>query len=310
MTLISRSWDGGELNMGAREEFEAAEQKLLAEFGLDYKVNWVEVPSLGIKARILEVGEGEPLVFVHGGAAFAANWAQLMARLKHRRLLAVDRPGFGLTPYVDHHRGLRGMANAFLTDVLDGLGLNRADFVVNSMGGLWAFWFSLDQPERVASMAQLGSPALVEGTMPPFPMRLLSVPGLNRVVYRLPSPPVLELMGEDPAKAPRALTQAFEAARNMPDFEPAWLSLLEVCLRLGGIRVGFSTEDLTRVQTPTLLIWGNRDPFGGLQVARMVAAALPHCRLVELPEEGHLPWVGDPGRCATEIEAFLSAPAG
>ena len=295
--------------MGAREEFEAAEQRLLAEFGLDYKVKWVDVPSLGIKARVLEIGEGEPLVFVHGGAAFAANWAQLMARLKNRRLLAVDRPGFGLTPYVDHHRGLRGMAIAFLADVLDGLGVNRSDFVVNSMGGLWAFWFSLDNPQRVASMAQLGSPALVEGTMPPFPMRLISVPGLNRAVYRLPGPPLLKLMGQDPAKTPRALMQAFEAARKMPDFEPAWLSLLEVCLRVGGIRVGFSTEDLRRVQTPTLLIWGNRDPFGDLQVARMVAAALPRCRLVELPEEGHLPWVGDPERCATEIEAFLSAPA-
>ena len=81
-----------------------------------------------------------------------------------------------------------------------------------------------------------------------------------------------------------------------------------VCLRPGGIRVGLSTEDLRRVATPTLLIWGNRDPFGGHQVARMVAAALPHSRLVELPEQGHLPWVGDPARCATEIEAFLSAP--
>lgn len=294
--------------MGAREEFEAAEQRLMAEFGLDYKVRWVEVPSLGIKARVLEVGEGEPLVFVHGGAAFAANWAQLMARLKHRRLLAVDRPGFGLTPFVDHHRGLRGMATGFLADVLDGLGLNRSDFVVNSMGGLWAFWLSLDKPQRVASMAQLGSPALVEGTMPPFPMRLLSVPGLNRAVFRLPSPPLLKLMGQDPATTPRALIQAFEAARNMPDFEPAWLSLLEVCLRVGGIRTGFSTEELKRVQTPTLLIWGDRDPFGGLQVARKVAAALPHSKLVELPEQGHLPWVGDPDRCATEIEAFLSAP--
>src|SRR3989442_11231633 len=94
MTVISRSWDGGELNMGAREEFEAAEQKLLAEFGLDYKVNCVEVPTLGIKARILELAQGEPLVFVHGLAAFAASWAQLMARLKHPLLLAPHPPVF------------------------------------------------------------------------------------------------------------------------------------------------------------------------------------------------------------------------
>src|SRR5258705_1393359 len=120
-----------------------------------------------------------------------------MSRLKHRRLLAVDRPGFGLTPYVDHRRGLREMATSFMTDLLDGLGLSSADFVANSMGGLWTFWLALKQPQRVQTMAQLGSPALVEGTMPPLPMRLLSVPGLNRLVYRLPGPPVLTRMGQD-----------------------------------------------------------------------------------------------------------------
>src|SRR6185437_7581523 len=152
--------------MAVREEFEAAEQALFREVGLDYEVRWVEIPSLGIKARVLEAGEGKPLVFVHGGAAFAGNWAQLMARLKNRRMLAVDRPGFGLTPFVDHRRGLREMATSFMTVLLDGLGLDRADFVANSMGGLWTFWLALKQPERVQTMAQLGSPALVEGTMP------------------------------------------------------------------------------------------------------------------------------------------------
>jgi pimeloyl-ACP methyl ester carboxylesterase len=292
-----------------REQFEAAEQALFKEVGLDYRVQWIEIPSLGIKARVLEAGEGEPLVFVHGGAAFAGNWAQLMARLKHRQLLAVDRPGFGLTPYVDHRRGLREMATSFMTDLLDGLGLGRADFVANSMGGLWAFWLALKQPRRVESMAQLGSPALVEGTMPPFPMRLLSVPVLNRAVYRLPAPPILTRMGEDPAKVPPALMLAFKANASLPDFEGAWLSLLEACLSVGEPRVRLSAAELARVNSPTLLIWGNRDPFGGLDVARKVAAALPNGRLVELPEEGHLPWVGDPDRCAAEIDAFLSGVA-
>ena len=293
--------------MAVREEFEAAEQALFRDVGLDYKVQWVEIRSLGIKARVLEAGAGEPLVFVHGGAAFAGNWAQLMTRLKNRRLLAVDRPGFGLTPYVDHRRGLREMATSFMTDLLDGLGLDRADFVANSMGGLWTFWLALKQPERVKTMAQLGSPALVEGTMPPFPMRLLSVPVLNRAVFRVPGPPILTRMGEDPAKVPPALMLAFKANASLPDFEAAWLSLLEACLSVGEPRVRFSAAELAQVKAPTLLIWGDRDPFGGLAVARTVAAALPNCRLVELPDEGHLPWAGDPDRCAAEIEAFLAS---
>jgi pimeloyl-ACP methyl ester carboxylesterase len=50
------------------------------------------------------------------------------------------------------------------------------------MGGLWGFWLALDRPERVSALAQLGSTALLVGTEAPLPMRLLSVPGLNRLM--------------------------------------------------------------------------------------------------------------------------------
>ena len=294
--------------MGREEEFEAAEAKLFAEVGITPKVLWIEIPELQIRARVLEVGEGEPVLMVHGGGGFAAAWAPLMAKLGGRRLLAVDRPGHGLSGFVDHRGGVRRIATRFLSGVLDGLGLEQADVIGNSMGGLWTFWLALEQPRRISRIAQLGSPALVPGTQGPFPMRMLSVPGLNRVILRAPGPPPLVRMGEDPRLAPAALTGAFQAAQRLPDFEKAWLSLLEACLTLGEPKVRIDEAELAQVAVPTLLLWGDRDPFGGLAVARRTAASLPHAQLVELRGAGHLPWVAMPDRCAAELHAFLGAP--
>lgn len=294
--------------MGRREEFEAAEAKLLDEVGIKARVRWVDIPSLEIRARVLEVGEGEPILMVHGGGGFAAAWAPLMAKISGRRLLAVDRPGHGLSGFIDHRSGVRRIATHFLSGVLDGLGLERADIIANSMGGLWTFWLALEQPWRISRIAQLGSPALVPGTQGPFPMRLLSVPAVNRILFRAPGPSPLARMGEDPGLAPAALTGAFQAAQRLPDFERAWLSLLEACLTLGEPRIRIEEAELAGVAAPTLLLWGDRDPFGGFEAARRTAAALPHGQLVELPGAGHLPWVGMPDRCAAELSAFLASP--
>jgi pimeloyl-ACP methyl ester carboxylesterase len=88
-----------------------------------------------------------------------------MARLSGVRLVVVDRPGFGLSGGFDYRRvDLRQHALAFLESVLDALGIERAAFVANSMGGLWSFWLALDRPERVTRLAQLGSPALMTDT--------------------------------------------------------------------------------------------------------------------------------------------------
>jgi len=109
-----------------------------------------------------------------------------MARLSGRRMIAVDRPGCGLT---DEFRytgtsDLRQHAVTFLSGVADVLDLDAMDLVANSMGGLWSLWFALDRPERVRSLALLGCPALAAGTSAPAAMRVLSRRGLGWVLER------------------------------------------------------------------------------------------------------------------------------
>ena len=51
---------------------------------------------------------------------------------------------------------------------------------------------------------------------------------------------------------------------------------------------------------PTLLVWGEHEPLGGVSVARAVTDLIPHARLEVLPT-GHGPWLGQPARTAATV---------
>lgn len=68
----------------------------------------------------------------------------------------------------------------------------------------------------------------------------------------------------------------------------------------------FTEEELSRVEQPTLLVWGDHDPIGGLDAARRAKEAIPHAELTVVAT-GHVPWWGEPYRSATVIAEFLEA---
>lgn len=166
--------------------FTEAERRVMEAYGLAYENHFLDLAEPQIRARVIEIGEGEPVLMVHGGFDVAAKWAPLMAELTDHRIFAVDLPGYGLTdPFVYQRGELRKVAVAFLGSVIDALGFDSMPVIANSMGGLWTFWLALDRPERVESIAQIACPALILDTSAPLPMRLLSVRGLNRLLIRM-----------------------------------------------------------------------------------------------------------------------------
>jgi pimeloyl-ACP methyl ester carboxylesterase len=64
-------------------------------------------------------------------------------------------------------------------------------------------------------------------------------------------------------------------------------------------------DELQRVQSPVLLVRGDNDPFGNLDVARQVARILPNASLHEI-RAGHLPFLDEPRECGDVIREFLS----
>ena len=297
--------------------FESAERRLFKVYGLEAESRFLELRDPPMRARVLETGEGAPVILVHGGGGVGATWAPLMARMPGVRLMVVDRPGFGLSDGFDYRDvDLRRHAVGFLESVLDALGIERAAFVGNSMGGLWSFWLALDRPERVSTLVQLGSTALLTGTMAPLPMRLLSVPVLNRLMLAAerPSPEqarkFLARLGHDEAVIDRQLPEEFfemlAASQELPDYATAWSTLVERCLTLRGAvpDVRLETEELRRVRQRTLFVWGESDVFGGPEIGELAARLMPRAEIAAVPG-GHLPWLDEPEVSAEAVSRLL-----
>lgn len=212
------------------------------------------------------------------------------------------------------------MARAILNSVFDDIDLQQAPIVGNSMGGLWAFWYALDRPERVAALVQVGTPAIVEGTRAVIPLRLMAIPGLNRLLIKAVSPNSPDAIREDAerlghpgqvgANWPTERVDYMYRVRHLPTYDIGMPSLAEELLSATSStgldpQAVLHLDTLTRVEQPTLLIWGSGDPYGTLDAARDLAAALPNGELHEVGL-GHLLWWDEPETTARLIREFLA----
>ena len=296
---------------GEREHFLKAQQKLLDRYGVEVESKFVDIPSIRGRAQVLITGKGPALVIINGIGTPAAMWAPLMAKINGYRLFAVDLPGYGLTDttpgFTDN---LRSSAVTFLEEACLALSLEQPVFLANSMGSLWTSWLALDHPERVAALVHIGCPAVVLDTSAPLQMRLLSVKLLGRLLTRLqpPSTKQVEQLSKMVNQYPMVpeLVELLVATERLPGFRRMFLSTLNTLLRLGGNRdeMRLTKSQLAGIEQPTLLLWGNNDPFGSTDVAEQVQKALPDARL-HIVDGGHAPWLNNTDKIGRIMETFL-----
>lgn len=275
--------------------------------------HWLELPSLHTRLRMLVVGQGPTLVFVHGGPNAASKWAPLVRQLPDFRCVLLERPGCGLSPLPpDPPRAVRQYGAQLMSDALAALGEEPSAIVASSFGSYCALAWALAHSARTTGMVHLGCPALVPGQRIPLPMLLPIIPGLGGLVRALE--------GTTPAAIWRSFQRMGHAAPTLrrPDVAAllVWYTML-MChtptqasdQRLfGRIRRpdALSASDLARLRVPMSFFWGAADTFGGTQVAHALVERLPNAALEVLVDGGHLPWLDAPERAAAHIRAFLA----
>jgi 2-hydroxymuconate-semialdehyde hydrolase len=297
--------------------YRQAERTLWEHYGLAPTERFVDVGSPPVRIRVVDVGSGPPLFVAHGTAGSGPVMAALVRELPDRRFLLMDRPGFGLSgpiPYSAHT--FRQTVADLQRDVLDALGIERADVVGHSIGGVFALRLALHHPARVRRIVLLGAGPIVPDVGVPAVPRLLGSPFggvmLRLIRSRRATISMIRSSGHGPSLDDGRIPDDFIEWRTGVNRDTDSMRHERDMVRVvvSGRRyrpeLTFADAELAGVTQPTLMLYGAADPVGSRAVWARVMAATPNGRLSVVEGAGHMLWLDEPGRVAGEMRSFLA----
>ena len=316
-----RSWGRDDLMSPATEteRYRQAEMRVWRAHGATPVEHRLHLIQSDVEVRIQEVGDGPPVLFIHGANTSGASWISLASRLSDFRCLVLDRPGTGLSnamPQAPTAKSVLRLGDTLVADVLDALGIASAHLVATSLGGYIALRSTAAEPDRVGRMVQFSWPVGAPTTWLPWFMRATGIPGVRRLMAALPASEgsvrmTFRRIGHGPSVADGRITRedldCYLAMLRYTDTMRYELGLARVFVSpLRGLRrMLLPAELLANVRAPTRFVWGEQDPFGGPDVARGVVRLLPNATLEVLARAGHAPWLDELEHCASAVRLHL-----
>jgi pimeloyl-ACP methyl ester carboxylesterase len=260
------------------------------------------------RISVLEAGQGEPILCLHGlGGTKASFLSTVNALADSHRVIAADLPGFGDS---DKPLGAAYDAPYFsraVARLLDALELERAHLVGNSMGGRIAIEVGLREPQRVDRIVLL-SPALawLRRTQWEWILRLaqprlgLIQPAPRRVVE-----PLVRRMipGADDGWAAAGVDEFLRAFLTPPGRAAFYAAGRNILLDPPEGEDGLWTR-LAELSPETMFVWGRHDGLVPIKFMKHVERCLPAARHVEL-NCGHVPQMERPRETHAAIRDFL-----
>jgi len=250
----------------------------------------------GIKSRVLEAGQGAPVVFLHGAGGLLRD-EPLLERLAQRyHVFAPEWPGYGVD---GGEEKLEDMLDFALHgwDLVDALDVERPILVGHSMGGMIAAEMACIANRALAKLVLL-APAGVWIDAQPIPDIFSMLP--------------FELVGalfSDPKNGEKYLTGGIDFTN--PDALQQFLvgnarrlgTAGKILFPIPNRRV---SKRLYRLTAPTLLVWGTADRLIPFPYAARWRELVPHARLAAIEGGSHMMTHEQPDAVAAEVERFLA----
>jgi len=269
----------------------------------------------GHRIALRTAGAGPVVLLVHGMAGSSATWNHVFSALAQRfTVVAPDLLGHGESGKPRRGEYALGAHANVLRDLLHVLGYERATLVGQSLGGGVVMQFAYQFPERCERLVLVGSGGL--GREVNIVLRGLTFPGAD-YVFPLVCTPRLRDAGNAVAswlhrvgvRAAPAVEEVWRSYSSLADTETrrAFFRTLHAVVDLGGQTVSATDRLYLTSQVPTLIMWGDRDPF--IPVSHAVAAheAMPGSQLVIFKDVGHFPHCEDPERFVQVLADFVTS---
>lgn len=265
----------------------------------------------GRPTNVVELGDGPPLLFVHGLSGCWQNWLEnipLFAR--SHRVIAPDLPGFGASEMPHDEISIDGYAR-FLEQLCDALSIDAAAVVGNSMGGHIAAELAIRSPQRVERLMLVSAAGIsaeqVQRDVVMTAGRVIAAMG-TRTAARVDAfarRPGLRRVGLSfVVRHPDRLSAAMAHELMQGAGKPAFLPALEAVITH---RI---SERLPQIACPTFVIWGEDDHVIPVRDAKRFQALIPDCRTLVLPDTGHVAMVERPVRFNALLQEFLAERPG
>ena len=275
-------------------------------------LRWVEID--GRQVNVCEVGEGHPLVLVHGHSGSWTNWlANIGYFARSHRVIAPDLPGFGHSEMPRERISIENYAR-FLGKLFDALDVGSAPVVGNSMGGFVGAELAVKDPERVEGLALVSAAGLSTryiGLSAEL-LRRKSVRAFARATNtyaRIPEArietlvrrprlrsAVLNMIVKDPHALPAPVAAEMLKGSGRPASPFAMDAIMDYDFR----------DHAKQIRCPALIVWGDSDRVVPVEGADAYAEAVPHARKVILPDTGHVPMIERPAEFNRLIDEFLA----
>jgi pimeloyl-ACP methyl ester carboxylesterase len=222
--------------------------------------------AAGVESFVLDFGEGEPVVCLHGVPASAFLYRKLVRECAARGLrgIAFDLPGLGLADRPEDFDYTWTGLGRFAAASVDHLELERFHLVVHDIGGPVGFELASRMPERVGSLTVLNSPVQVDTFRRPWVMEPFAHRGVGEVYLRMLNRPLFRWLMRwqavaDQSQVKSAEIDAYLELLRGDDGGRAFLQIMR------GFELTRTKQDLyvgvlRSEQYPVQVVWGEADP--------------------------------------------------
>jgi len=266
-----------------------------------------------INTRYWVLGQGSPLLLIHGLGASCEYWRYNVRALSQGcQVYAFDLPGFGRSDKRIEDLSLP-FAGEFVAAFLDAQGVERASLVGNSLGGAVSLQFAVQYPHRLEKLVLVTSGGL--GRELPLSFRLLMIPLWGEfMAWAWGTRPGMRVTQRSIVYEPQVMRDEFvdhvaELAR-LPGAREMLLSVARIGIDLRGQNMKLLDPLLRRVpeiEAPTLIIWGVQDPVIPVAHAHLAHQMIRNSQLHILDRCGHVPQIEKPEEFNQLVLDFLGS---